>query len=416
MLSQEQNDLLTRTGPGTPGGELLRRYWQPAALSEELPPDGPPLPIRLLSEDLVLFRDERGRIGLIGLHCLHRGADLSYGRLEHGGLRCIYHGWLYDVEGKCLQQPGEPEGSRYFEKIQNVAYPCREVGGLILTYLGPGAPPETPAYPFLVAPDELRANSKHFDDCNYLQGNEGNIDSIHSSFLHDGDPVNPENNHGYELIEAMETHYGFRAYWVRPDGPETLSVQVRNNFALPNITAIGDGMTANWHVPIDDTHHWKYWLRTCPSAAARDAAVAGRADLTGDYHLVRNRENRYLQDREEMKTLTYSGIGLVNQPQDACVLETAGPIQDREQEHLGFSDQAIIVERQQLFRAIEDVQAGRDPAGVIRDPARNDFGEMWGGHYTVPRSFDWRTASREELKAAAGPSGQGRIRRRSRPE
>ena len=106
MLTQEQNDLLTRTGPGTPGGELLRRYWQPAALSEELPPGGAPLPIRLLSEDLVLFRDERGRIGLIGLHCLHRGADLSYGRIEHGGLRCIYHGWLYDVEGKCLPAAG----------------------------------------------------------------------------------------------------------------------------------------------------------------------------------------------------------------------------------------------------------------------------------------------------------------------
>ncbi len=110
MISQEENDLLTRTDPGTPCGELIRRDWQPAALSEELPPGGPPLPVRLLGEDLVLFRDDQGRPGLLGIHCSHRGADLSYGRVEDGGLRCIYHGWLYDIHGQCLDQPGEPGG------------------------------------------------------------------------------------------------------------------------------------------------------------------------------------------------------------------------------------------------------------------------------------------------------------------
>src|SRR5438046_3486570 len=110
MLTQEENDLITRTGPGTPCGEVLRRYWQPTALSEEVAPGAPPLPIRLLGEDLVLFRDDQGRLGLLGVHCAHRGADLSYGRLEDGGLRCIYHGWLYDRKGRCLEQPGEPAG------------------------------------------------------------------------------------------------------------------------------------------------------------------------------------------------------------------------------------------------------------------------------------------------------------------
>src|SRR5579884_2567691 len=136
MLTKEQNELLTRTGPGTPGGALLRRYWQPVALAEELPPDGPPLPVRVLGEDLVLFRDEYGRLGLLGLHCSHRGADLSYGRIEHGGLRCLYHGWLFDVQGRCLEQPGEPAGSTFKERIRHPAYPCREIGGLILAYLG----------------------------------------------------------------------------------------------------------------------------------------------------------------------------------------------------------------------------------------------------------------------------------------
>src|SRR5947209_5541621 len=146
MLTQEQNDLLTRTGPGTPGGELLRRYWQPAALAEELPPGGAPLPVRLLGEDLVLFRDDQNRIGLLGIHCSHRGADLSYGRLEDGGIRCIYHGWLYDVSGRCRQQPGEPTGSTFHERIRQIAYPCVEKAGIILAYLGPGTPPLLPDY------------------------------------------------------------------------------------------------------------------------------------------------------------------------------------------------------------------------------------------------------------------------------
>jgi len=140
MLTKEENEMLTRVGPGTPMGELIRRYWQPASLSEELPPDGPPVPIRLLGEDLVLFRDQQGRPGLLGIHCSHRGADLSYGRLEDGGLRCIYHGWLYDIHGRCLEQPGEPAGSTFHERIHHTAYPCYESGGLILTYMGPGDP------------------------------------------------------------------------------------------------------------------------------------------------------------------------------------------------------------------------------------------------------------------------------------
>src|SRR5919201_220537 len=146
------NELQTRTGPGTPCGELLRRYWQPVALSEELPPGGAPLPVQLMSEELVLFRDEQGRPGLLGLHCAHRGADLSYGRLEDGGLRCLYHGWLYDVAGRCLQRPGEP--------------------------------PLLPNYEFLAVPEAQRYATKYYQDCNYLQGSEGNIDPVQNNLLH----------------------------------------------------------------------------------------------------------------------------------------------------------------------------------------------------------------------------------------
>src|SRR5438094_3138545 len=168
MLTTEENHLLTRTGPGTPCGELLRRYWQPVALAEELPPGGFPIPIEIMGEELVLFRDDQSRIGLLDLHCSHRAADLSYGRVEDGGLRCIYHGWLYDVHGRCLETPGEPmqigvgpqssnasdesplaAGPAPFrERIRHPAYPCVEMGGVILTYMGPGIPPLVPDYAF----------------------------------------------------------------------------------------------------------------------------------------------------------------------------------------------------------------------------------------------------------------------------
>src|SRR5688500_3195469 len=168
--------MLTKVGPGTPGGEFLRRYWQPVALAEELPGGGAPVPVRLLGEDLVLFRDDDGRPGLLGIHCSHRGADLSYGRLEDGGLRCIYHGWLYDVHGRCLEQPGEPAGSTFHERIHQVSYPVREAGDLLLAYMGPGDPPLLPPYEFLNVPKPQRFASKDMRYCNYLQGNEGNID------------------------------------------------------------------------------------------------------------------------------------------------------------------------------------------------------------------------------------------------
>src|SRR5437660_162820 len=148
MLSKEENALLTGVGPGTPGGDWIRRYWQPASLSEEIPAGSAPLPVRLLGEDLVLFRNGDGEPALLGIHCAHRGADLSYGRLEDGGLRCIYHGWLYDRTGRCLEQPGEPAGSTFHERIRQRAYPCIERSGVIFAYLGPGEPPLLPAYEF----------------------------------------------------------------------------------------------------------------------------------------------------------------------------------------------------------------------------------------------------------------------------
>ena len=184
MLSAEDNKLITQTGPGTPGGDLLRRYWQPVALTEEVPEGSAPIAIKVMGEELTLFRDEKGRLGLLGLHCSHRAADLSYGRIEDGGLRCLYHGWLYDVTGRCIEQPGEPAGSTLPDMVNQTAYPVQEKAGMVFAYMGPDEPPLLPNYPFMRGPEENSYVCKYFHSCNYLQSNEGNIDPAHLSYLH----------------------------------------------------------------------------------------------------------------------------------------------------------------------------------------------------------------------------------------
>lgn len=397
MLTQEDNDLLCRVGPGTPGGEFQRRYWQPAGLAEELPVDGPPVPVRLLGEDLVLFRDPDGRPGLIGLHCAHRGADLSYGRIEDGGLRCIYHGWLYDVHGRCLEQPGEPPGRAFADRIRHTSYPCVELGGLILTYMGPGEPPLVPNWEFLYADEEHRTSSKAFQECNFLQGNEGNIDPAHHSFLHlrlDAEEDTRMDYYGQSkspTIETEDTNFGVRIYAVRPVGPDRNFIKI-TNFVFPNLSAVSgdeDGYGINWHVPIDDTHHWKYnitFRRTKP--VRRRTPGEGRTRDT-NYHPVRTMANRFLQDRESMKTTFFSGFGGDFLADDGFATQTAGPIQDRTQEHLGYTDKGIMAARRALLKAVRDVQAGREAPGTARTPEANDFAGIGARKDLVPTSLGW---------------------------
>ncbi len=397
MVSIEENELLTRVGPGTPGGELLRRYWQPAALAEELPLGSAPLPVRLLGEELVLFRDDRGQPGLLGIHCAHRGADLSYGRLEDGGIRCIYHGWLYDRTGRCLEQPGEPAGSTFHEPIRQTAYPCLEQAGVIFAYLGPGTPPLLPAYEFLTVPDENRWVGKIFSACNYLQGNEGNQDPVHLSFLHaiDTDEARASNQlQGRQppRIEAEATAWGARIYAIRPEGASARFVRI-SNAVLPNLTCFAggprDGYSANWHVPIDDTHHWKYtFIFRRGGPIDRAATAAGRSEVDAAYHPIRNRANRYLQDRDEQRTRTYAGMGAAFQIHDFCVTEGMGPIEDRPAEHLGSTDVGILTTRRLMLRAIRDVQEGRDPPHVVRRPEDNHFPDMVTVGQLIPTDVD----------------------------
>ena len=429
MLTKEDNELLTRTDPGTPCGELMRRYWQPAALSRELPLGGAPLPVRLLGEDLVLFRDDQGRPGLLGLHCSHRGADLSYGRIEDGGLRCIYHGWLYDINGRCIEQPGEPRavpssdfrvsrdepplGTRNSEPetqpLRHPAYPCGERNGIIFAYLGPGDPPLLPSYPFFTVPENHTYATKIYSQCNYLQGNEGNIDLLHTSFLHylkrDLRSLSAEERRaaveryeapedlsgrgpspGLENCEAEPIPYGLRICKIRRAGDD---IYVRlATFLLPSLTVIPGG-GVNWHVPIDDTHHWKYMFVFSREAPLDKAVIQReRSELTPDFRLLRNTSNRFMQDRESMETKTYTGMGHGFQAHDVFATSSQGAIQDRTQEHVVSSDKAIIAARKLLEKAIKDVQEGREPPHMMRDPALNRFPHLQVISDLVPGNVD----------------------------
>jgi phthalate 4,5-dioxygenase len=412
MISQEENNLLTQTDAKTPCGELLRRYWQPVALSEELPKGGAPLNVRILGEDLVLFRDDQARPGLLGLHCSHRGTDLSYGRVEDGGLRCLYHGWLYDICGRVLEQPGEPGGGANRQEIHHRAHPCQESGGVIFTYMGPGDPPLLPNYEFLTIPAEYRTVVKIYEECNYLQGNEGNIDPVHLSYLHqcldEGQFARRRTVPGSEAtdntllaediaptLEVEITDYGLRIYTLRNVGRDKRYLRV-TNFVMPNLSAFGGstvdaGYSIHWHVPIDDTHHWKYTF-----AFSRDKPLddfqrdRNRSELSTDYRLARNRANRYQQDRASMKTQTFTGMGINFQAHDAFATESQGPIQDRTNEHVVSSDKAIVAARKLLLNAMKDVGEGREPQHVIRDANANRLLHLQALSEVIPSSTNFK--------------------------
>ena len=401
MLTQLQNDLLTRTGRGTPGGQLLRCYWQPVALTEELPVGGPPIPLRIMGEDLVLFRDEIGRPGLIGLRCPHRKADLSYGRLEGGGLRCVYHGWSFDIHGRCLEQPGEPRNSSYKDRIQHTAYPCQEVPGLVLAYLGDGTPPALPPFPFFSASPENVWTKRMFHECNYLQGNEGNIDPQHLSFLHRVD-MDSQISYGAYLardeapeIQVDQTNYGLRIETSRDIGEGKRYVRT-TNFVMPNYSSFvgaplvdpsvsrpdsNDGYSLNWHVPIDDMTHMKfaivYRISGPIDAKLQEGMIA--QGLNSDFTGMRNRRNRYMQNRSEMKTGTFIGMGNNFYDHDRWVTESQGPIVDRTSENLGTTDRAIIGMRKMMLEAITALSEGRNPLFVYPSSDSYNLAEFFTG-------------------------------------
>src|SRR4051794_28969994 len=250
-------------------GDLMRRYWLPALLSEEVPqPDSPPVQVRILGEDLVAFRDSNGRIGLLDEHCSHRGTSLFYGRNEECGLRCIYHGWKYDVEGSVLDTPAEPAGSRFKEKLHHPAYATHEAGGIVFAYMGPPElKPLFPAYDWAgIAPDHCYA-TKAIQDCNYLQGLEGECDSSHLTFLHRSFRMGLPSD-STPRYETEDTDFGIRLVALR-EAPEGGTYVRISSFMMPVACAVpvgnggssldtSDGYEVHFYTPMDDTHSLRF--------------------------------------------------------------------------------------------------------------------------------------------------------------
>jgi len=383
MLSPEENAFLTRTGPGTPMGAYLRRFWLPVALAAEVAAcDGDPVRLRLLGEDLVLFRDSEDRIGLLAEHCPHRGASLYFGRNEECGLRCLYHGWKFDVTGACVDMPNEPPDSRFKDKVRATAYPAREAGGLVWAYLGPAERlADFPRFEWLGLPLSHLYASRWRTECNFVQAMEGEMDTSHVGFLHSriGAPAADEmalTGAFFQADRAPKFHVERTPYGMvaagRRDVPGDKSFWRMNQFLLPFYSMIppvpGNAMVTRAWVPRDDGTSWVVCVTYRADRALGNEEIARwregvnnhRDIIPGTTEPRAHRGNDYLQDRRKQRTVSFSGIeGIRNQ--DACVTESQGAIADRSKEHLGSADAAVIQMRKVMMEGVRDLAAGLEP-------------------------------------------------------
>lgn len=431
MISAEQNDLICNTLPNTPTGKLMRSYWQPAALTEELPDDRPIAPVTLMGEKLVLFRDESGDYGLVARNCPHRGADLCFGRLENGGLRCPFHGWLFDKSGNCLEQPAEPEDSVFHERLKHKAYPCQERNGIVFAYLGPGEPPPFPKFDCFNAPESDTFAFKGLWECNWLQAHEVGIDPAHASYLHrflvDEDPQDSYGkqfragaaetdvpltkilrDHARPTIETEDTDYGFRFITTRDLGDGQLHYRI-TNMVFPNAIAIPmshEMSITQWHVPIDnETCYWYSIFTSFAGPVNKQLMRQQRLEqhTLPEYRPIKNKSNNYGYNVEEQKEKTYTGMGMDINVHDQWACESLGPIQDRTNEHLGKSDVGILKYRKILKKGLEAIDENHTP------PYLDSNGQPEAGY--GPIAIDaigskdetecWVTFDQERRKSAA---------------
>jgi phenylpropionate dioxygenase-like ring-hydroxylating dioxygenase large terminal subunit len=420
-ITKELNQRMTQIGPGTPMGEVFRRYWMPAALSEELPePDGAPIRVRLLGEDLVAFRDTAGEIGLVDAYCAHRRAPLFYGRNEECGLRCVYHGWKFDTQGNCVDMPSEPPYSKFRLRVSIKAYPTHEAGGVVWAYMGPQERmPAPPDYEWMRAPDTHRRVSKTGEPCNFMQAIEGGIDTAHSSFAHNNDIGNAK------LLRSRDTHprlevdrrdHGFTYASIRNVSDEQTYLRVYQ-FLMPFQQSRGGlldwegnqppvpSIHGHMWVPIDDEHTFVYnWMYATDDRFpisdefwADQESRMGRGTehyQPGTYWLKLSQANDYGIDRQVQRTRTFTGIEGVN-TQDFALQTGMGAITDRSKEALGSTDMAVQTARKLLLEAADDVEAGKDPVGIEPDSHRL----ARGADLLVPRGSEWRDVSKEATLA-----------------
>ena len=383
MLSQTDNDRLTRVGPGTPMGELFRRFWMPALLSGQIAEcDGPPRRLRLLGEDLVAFRDTNGRVGIVDAYCAHRRAGLFFGRNEDCGLRCVYHGWKFDVDGTCVDMPAEPQGMPA-GKVRIKAYRTVERNGVVWVYMGASAHrPALPDFEWSRLPERHCTATKRLQQCNWAQAVEGGIDSSHISFLHSRSEATTAPSNKYHaadrhpVFEVRETGYGLRIAARRDAGAESYYWRV-TQFLLPfysMIPPVGDFAESSaepydghaW-VPIDDENTWTWSFSASPCRPYSDQELAFRGGRDGfwgpvdsEYRPLLNRQNDYQIDRDRQRSANFTGIqGIPNQ--DAAVQESMEPIVDRTRERLGASDRGVVQFRKLMLRLSRELEEGRVP-------------------------------------------------------
>ena len=375
MLTREENELLTRTGPGTPMGGFIRRHWVPVIFSSDLPaPDCPPKRVKLLGERLVAWRSTNGQVGLVEERCPHRGASMFFGRNEEDGLRCVYHGWKFDVSGQCVDMPSEPADSHFKNKVRIASYPCVERAGIVWAYLGePGERPEFPELEWTLVPDSHRHVTRHLQECNWLQALEGGFDASHLCFLHrgdtEGDRTLPDRYEAVPasvgLVCATGRRSGGGMFW----NLEIMALPFHKLITQQPNRPFGSHI---W-VPIDDESCMIYSIEYLPDRPLTpkdiDRSLEYRyihaENLPGSERCVRNKDNDYLIDRElQASGASYTGMrgfGI----QDCGIQESMGPILDRTREHLGTADVHIIQLRRVLLRRLRERTAS-PPAADYR--------------------------------------------------
>ena len=413
---------LTNVEAGSPMGGLLRAYWLPFLYSHELADrDGPQVRVRLLGENLIAFRDTDGRVGLLDHHCPHRGASLFYGRNEEGGLRCAYHGWKFDVAGKCLDMPNEPGDCAMQRKVRAIAYPCREANGIVWAYLGEkdgaGELPPLPSLGWAKAPVERKTCLKYIRNCNWVQAMEGDFDSSHLGFLHS--KLDPEDapppasddrlrplvsGNRRPQLQVEETAAGVMYGACRKGGADEAYWRV-TQFQMPFYTSVptygGLNRLKIW-VPIDNAHTmvWEAnWSADRDLDAAERLGHKGRVgasgflpDTDGWYgrgNFAARAENDYLLNRERQKTHNFTGMEDETPVQDAAMQESMGAIVDRSREHLGASDAAIIRMRRRLLSAARSLADGGGAPPGVADP---DLYKSHGEQMLVANGDCWKQA------------------------
>ncbi len=419
MLKPQDNERLVRVGPETPMGNLLRRYWQPALLSSELPDnDGAPVRVRLFGEDLIAFRDTSGAVGFLDAFCPHRRAPMFFARNEQHGLRCIYHGWKFDIQGKCVDLPNVADTERVAAGIKIVNYPAYEGGGVVWIYMGPKEKqPPHPDFEWMRAPERFRHVSKTHQDCNYLQALEGGLDTAHTSFLHNEDigAKTLRNEDGVPKLEIFPTSYGYSYVSFRRAPGDANYVRVYQ-YMMPYQQLRGfisddygnrkkmATVAGHFWVPIDDytTTTWNLLYAADENVpftrefAEEDEKRTGRGSddmIPGTFQLKRNKSNDYMVDRELQKR-TYSGIVGIN-TQDIALQEGMGAIVDRSKESLVGTDLAIVTMRRMLLEATHAVERGEDPPGIDSTSTR----AVRGFDSVVPAGADWQSELKDKMSA-----------------